>query len=74
MPETGNRDGIHQSVFAEFRVVVVRTVVLTTTARLCGPVERLVIAPLATEHEAPVGSPVQLIETDPGNPVPVGLT
>ena len=55
-------------------MVVVRTVVFTTTARLCGPVDKLVIEPFATEQDAPLGSPVQLIETDPGKPDPVGLT
>jgi hypothetical protein len=35
---------------------------------------KFVIEPFATEQEAPVGSPVQEIETDPGKPEPVGLT
>ena len=54
-------------------VVVVRAVVFTTTARLCAPVVKLVIEPLATEQVAPVGSPEQDSETEPGM-LPVGVT
>ena len=73
-PETGNQTANTGPRLCSPVVVVVRAVVFTTRARLCGPLFKFVIDPFGTEQEAPVGSPVQDNETELGKAGALGVT